>query len=144
MFKTVLQPDDFQSNTILTSKLEEVPLAQFSQLKQNDILFIDSSHVSKMGSDVNYLIHQILPRLNKGVFIHIHDIPYPFQYPKKWIEEGRGWNEVYILRAFLQFNDAFAIRLFGSYLEKMHRPFLEKSIPKIVSRGASIWLEKCV
>ena len=144
LFKTVLQPDDFQSNTILTSKLEEVPLAQFSQLKQNDILFIDSSHVSKMGSDVNYLIHQILPRLNKGVFIHIHDIPYPFQYPKKWIEEGRGWNEVYILRAFLQFNDAFAIRLFGSYLEKMHRPFLEKSIPKIVSRGASIWLEKCV
>ncbi len=142
LLENVLQSTDYQSNTILETKLEDVPLEVFSKLNKNDILFIDSSHVSKIGSDVNYLIHEILPRLNSGVFIHIHDIPYPFEYPKKWIEEGRGWNEVYILRAFLQNNNAFKIRLFGSYLKKMHRPFLEKVLPKIVDRGGSIWLEK--
>lgn len=142
LFNKVLQPTDFQRNTIIESKLEDVPMSQFLELKKNDILFIDSSHVSKIGSDVNYLIHEILPNLQKGVFIHIHDIPYPFEYPKKWLEEGRAWNECYILRAFLQFNDAFKIRLFGSYLKKMHRPFLEKMLPQIVERGASIWLEK--
>jgi len=142
LFNSILRPTDFQNNTILKAKLEDVPVSEFSKLEKNDILFIDSSHVAKIGSDVNYLIHEILPNLNKGVFIHIHDIPYPFQYPKKWIEEGRGWNECYILRAFLQFNNAFKIRLFGSYLKKMHRPFLEKMLPQIVERGASIWLEK--
>ncbi len=142
-FKSKLQPTDFQQNTIHESKLEDIPLALFQTLGQNDILFIDSSHVSKIGSDVNYLIHQILPSLKKGVFIHIHDIGYPFQYPQKWIKEGRAWNENYILRAFLQFNSDFRIALFSSYLRKMHQPFMKEKMPRIFEGGGgNIWLER--
>jgi hypothetical protein len=81
-----------------------------SNLNENDILFIDSTHVSKFNSDVNCIIHNILPALSKGVYIHFHDVMYPFEYPKNWLIEGRAWNEQYILRAFLEFNTNFKLR----------------------------------
>ena len=86
---------------LVNVKLQDVDLKEFDKLKSGDVLFIDSTHVSKIGSDVNYLFFEILPRLHRGVYIHIHDIFYPFEYPKDWIDEGRAWNENYILRAFL-------------------------------------------
>jgi hypothetical protein len=77
---------------------------------ENDILFIDSCHVSKIGSDVNYDYLDILPRLNKGVLVHIHDIFLPTEYPKEWIlRDYKFWNEQYLLQAFLMFNEAFGV-----------------------------------
>jgi hypothetical protein len=74
----------------------------FDVLDENDILFINSSHVAKTGSDVNFELFEILPRLKKGVIVHIHDILYPFEYPREWvIERNYSWNEVYAVRAFL-------------------------------------------
>jgi hypothetical protein len=55
---------------------------KFAALGENDILFIDSTHVAKVGSDVNYLFFEVLPNLNPGVLIHIHDIFYPFELSK--------------------------------------------------------------
>jgi hypothetical protein len=52
------------------------------------------------------------------VYVHIHDIFYPFEYSEKWITEGRAWNEAYALLAFLTFNDVFEIVLFNTYLER--------------------------
>ena len=95
---------------------QDIPISTFGALEANDILFIDSTHVSKMASDVNYLVLNVLPQLAAGVVIHIHDIPYPFEYPGDWIDkENRSWNEAYLLRAFLAFNTSFEILFFNHY-----------------------------
>ena len=128
---------------VLPKILQDVEADIFLQLKENDILFIDSTHVSKIGSDVNSVIFDILPKLHKGVFIHFHDVFYPFEYPKEWIYEGLAWNEAYILRAFLQHNDAFKIVFFNTYLELFHREKFERFMPLCLrNTGGSIWLRK--
>jgi hypothetical protein len=115
----------FPGLTTLTQKtLEQVEVGYFSQLEENDILYIDSSHVVGIGGDVNYEYLEIIPRLNPGVIIHVHDIFMPAEYPKKWIFEDRiFWTEQYILQAFLSFNCAFEILWASSY---MHLKYPEK------------------
>lgn len=116
---------------------------KFDILKENDILFVDSTHVSKVGSDVNYLLFEILPRLNKGVYIHFHDIFYPFEYPKEWIYDGKAWNEDYILRAFLQYNDSFKIFFFNTFLESFFREKFTLEMPLCLKNtGGSLWIKK--
>jgi predicted O-methyltransferase YrrM len=101
----------------------------WDNLEEDDILFIDSSHVSKYKSDVNYLFFEVLPRLKKGVIVHVHDIFFPFEYPHQWLQQGRAWNEAYLLRAFLQFNSAFEILLFPSFLEGKHNKWFSENMP---------------
>ena len=67
-----------------------------------------SSIPAKIGSDVNYLVFEILPRLKPGVVVHVHDVMWPFEYPKQWLMERRAWNETCIVRAFLQYNEALS------------------------------------
>src|SRR5262249_46147907 len=114
---------------IVGRPLQEVDPAVFAALAPGDILFIDSTHVSKVGSDVNRIVFEILPILNEGVTVHVHDIYYPFEYPKEWIMQGRYWNEAYLLRAFLQYNRAYRIELFGSYLGRFWREELGACLP---------------
>jgi glycosyltransferase domain-containing protein len=101
----------------------------WSKLAENDILFIDSSHVLKFRSDLEYLFFKVLPLLNKGVIIHFHDVFFPFEYPVEWLKQGRAWNEAYFLRAFLQCNDNFEILFFNSYIEGKYREWCEKNMP---------------
>lgn len=118
--------------------IQDIPLSFYDQLEENDILFIDSSHVSKTYSDVNHILFNILPRLKKGVIVHFHDVFYPFEYPKEWIYNDRGWNEAYILRAFLQFNTSFSIELFTSYLESTHKSWYENHMP-LCLKNHEVW-----
>jgi hypothetical protein len=113
-------------------------------LQENDILFIDSTHVAKTGSDVLFEIFEILPLLNKGVKIHFHDIFYPFEYPRQWIvEEKRNWNELYFLRSFLMYNERFSIIAFNTYLENIDAPWFENNMPLCLKNtGGSCWLNK--
>ena len=127
---------------LLQSNLQDVPLDTFDQLQRDDILFIDSSHVSKTGSDVNYTIFEILPRLAPGVIIHIHDIFYPFEYPMEWIEAGRSWNEAYLIRAFLMYNNQFKIVFFNSFLHKFHKEIFSSQPLFYKNTGASLWVQK--
>lgn len=93
---------------VIVRRVQEVPTALFEALGENDVLFIDSSHVGKTGSDVNHLYFEVLPCLKPGVLVHIHDIFLPNEYPKEWaIEENRSWNEQYLLRALLMYSTAF-------------------------------------
>jgi len=139
----LLRPNDRERVTIVRAKLQEVPLTTFDTLAANDILFIDSTHVSKTGSDVNRILFEILPRLVPGVHVHFHDVFYPFEYPKEWVYEGRAWNEDYILRAFLEFNDAFDVVLFGTWLARFHRPLLAELMPLTLENpGGSLWLAR--
>lgn len=143
-------PDEFNRRTrpedkqlLLQSKLQDVPLEFFKQLQENDILFIDSTHVSKIGSDVNYYMFEILPILNKGVWIHIHDIFYPFMYPKEWVYGERVWSEIYLLRAFLQCNSQFKIQFFNTYLEHFYEDLFKQHMPLCLKQiGGSIWIKK--
>ncbi len=124
--------------------VQDVALTTFGQLQENDILFIDSSHVSKVGSDVNRIIFEVLPSLNAGVYIHFHDVFAGFEYKKNWIYGGTNLNESYVLRAFLQYNDAFEIVMFNSFLETFHPQALAAALPLAVKKGwsGSLWLRK--
>lgn len=99
---------DFLEFSLLTQKVEAVDLSIFESLQTNDILFVDSSHVFKPGSDVEFEFLQVYPRLQTGVLVHIHDIFFPYDYPIEWnLKESRYWNEQYFLETFLQFNEKF-------------------------------------
>lgn len=134
----ILRPED--NIEIYEKKLQDIPLSLFDVLGANDVLFIDSSHVSRIGSDVNYLFFEILPRLKRGVYIHIHDVYYPFTYLEQWVYEGKAWNEMYILRAFLMNNEKYSIQLFGSMLQET----CESMVPKEMSECGvgSLWIRK--
>jgi predicted O-methyltransferase YrrM len=127
---------------VIQKRLEDVELEIFRSLKSGDILFIDSSHVAKVGSDVNRYIFEVFPLLASGVFVHIHDIFYPFEYPEEWVMRGWAWNEAYMLRAFLSFNDRFRIVAFNTYLEQFHEEWFRKNMPLcLANTGGSIWLQ---
>ncbi len=128
---------------LLEQPVQNVPIKNFVALDAGDILFIDSSHVSKFGSDVNYLYFHVLPALARGVLVHIHDIQYPFEYPMHWLKDGRAWNEAYLLRAFLQFNSIFKITFWNSFMGKRHVEAIKATLPTMLDEiGGSIWLQK--
>ena len=112
---------------LMETNLQEVPLREFEKLGQNDVLFIDSSHVLKMASDVQYEFLEILPRLKKGVWVHIHDIFIPREYPQKLtMKDFKFYNEQYLLQAFLAFNQAFEVVWAGQFMYHKHYGLLEK------------------
>jgi hypothetical protein len=137
----LIRPDDRM--VIFAQPLQSISLAQFDVLEANDILFVDSTHVSKTGSDVNRILFEILPRLKSGVHVHFHDVFWPFEYPREWVYEGRAWNEDYLLRAFMEYNAAFEIVLFGTYLVEFHREFFQRSMPLCLENpGGALWIRK--
>lgn len=130
---------------IIQKRVQDIDLSIIESLDENDLLFVDSSHVLKMGSDVGYIIFHILPRLKRGVIVHFHDIPWPFEYSKEWLVRGMIWNEAYFLRSFLQYNDAFPILYFNAYMYKFHREILRQKMPLCLQNpGGSLWLKKAV
>jgi hypothetical protein len=141
--EALLTASDRESARLITTPVQQVPLNEFDKLAANDILFIDSSHVSKAGSDVNYLLFEVLPGLRGGVVVHFHDVFFPFEYPLVWLKEGRAWNELYLLRAFLQYNETFEVVLFNSFVSHQFGDFIEARVPLArVDPPSSIWLQK--
>ena len=140
---SLVKQDERGSLRIIPDRLQDVDLNEFAALAADDILFIDSTHVSKIDSDVNRIFFDILPLLAEGVYVHFHDIFYPFEYPKEWVFEGRAWNEAYILRTFLQYNDAFRVVLMNSFMERYHELFFRETMPLCLKNpGGSIWIRK--
>ena len=126
---------------LLAAPVQEVPLAEFTALSAGDILFIDSSHVMKIGSDVQYEILEILPRLSTGVLVHFHDIFFPFEYPREWIFEKQWfWNEQYAVQAFLACNDSYEVVWASTYMAFNHGARLEEAFAS--RKGASLWIRR--
>jgi len=143
LLMSLLRDSDQGKVKTIPSRLQDVDLSEFDALEENDILFIDSTHVSKINSDVNRIFFDILPRLSSGVYVHFHDIFFPFEYPKAWLLEGRAWNEAYVLKAFLQFNHAFHPVLMNTYMTDFHESFFKENMPLCLKNtGASIWLRR--
>jgi Methyltransferase domain len=130
---------------LVQKRVEEVERSFFDRLEAGDILFIDSSHVAKTGSDVNYLFFEILPRLRKGVIVHFHDIFLPDEYPRAWvIDQGRNWNEQYILRAFLQYNTDWRVVWSAHLMGTRHRDAVQQVFPRYpaLGGGGSFWIQR--
>jgi hypothetical protein len=140
--------DAIAQKNLITQLVQDVPTEVFQELEANDILFIDSSHTVKFGSDVCYLFLEILPALRSGVWIHVHDIFFPNDYPAEWLIQQRlALNEQYLLEAFLAFNTDFQIVLANHWLCLAHTsqvrellPATKEILPK--TPGSSFWIRK--
>lgn len=145
-------PQDFMAGGIdgvtelIKKPVEEMPVEYFQKLESGDVLFIDSTHTLKTGSDVTFLFGEIIPRLQPGVVIHIHDIFLPGEYPQQWVLSGWSWNEQYLVQAFLAFNDAFEVLLSLGWLAHRHPQVIEEAVPNFErfypGRGGSLWIRR--
>lgn len=129
---------------ILECRVQQVALDTFDHLQSGDILFVDSSHVLRTGGDVCYELFEILPRLASGVLVHIHDIFWPFEYPRDWaVNENRSWNELYAVRAFLTQNECWNIVMFNSYMALVERDLIENTSADFYKRSTgALWLQR--
>lgn len=124
---------------LIQKQVEQIDLDFFSRLEANDILFIDSSHIVKFGSDVCYELLEVLPILKRGVWIHVHDIFFPHDYPAEWLLKRRlALNEQYVLEAFLSFNRDFKVALSNHWLSIDHVAAVTALSPAAI-HGTSFW-----
>ena len=139
---------DMPRLTLLQQTVESVPLEQFDVLQANDILFIDSSHAVKFGGDVCREILEILPRLKPGVWVQVHDIFFPEDYPATWLIDQRvAFTEQYLVEAFLAFNRHFRVRAANYWLASEHRADAERlASPALWPKGnlgcGSFWMQR--
>jgi hypothetical protein len=142
-FRRRLLPDEKIRSTLIEKPVQDVPTDVFSSLEANDILFLDTSHISKVGSDVNHLLFKVLPALKSGVWVHIHDVCADLDYPRHFFEKGRAWNEAYLLRAFLMYNRTFEIMFSSAFLYNSLFDFVQEQVPMFAAGGGSqMWLKK--
>jgi len=132
---------------IRRSKVEEVDRALIDSLGPGDILFVDSSHVIRPQGDVLFLYQEILPRLAPGVFVHVHDVFTPRDYPEDWVlEKMLLWNEQYLLEAFLTFNPRFKVLGALNFLFRDHFEALAEALPILKEhrnrRPMSFWMRR--
>ena len=141
-------PRDFLSKArwpdykLIVEKVQDVNLSIFDNA---DVVFIDSSHVSKIGSDVNHEMFEILPRLKPGCLIHWHDIVIPTNYWRDWTEGGtQFWNESYMLHAFLMYNSNFSVIWAARWFKQKHHELLAERFDYLMPehRLTSFWIER--
>jgi len=143
--KAYLREITGKSFQLIKKKVQDVDLSLFLDA---DILFIDSSHVSRIDSDVNYEILCIVPQLKVGALVHWHDIMIPTEYPRARIESANQfWNESYIVHAFMLHNKSFAIRWAAKYMQLHHPEQLREAFPFFVPEDpneqlSSFWVER--
>ena len=135
----------------LEAMVQSVPLSLFSDLEAGDLVFIDSSHVLKTGSDVHFEYLHVLPVLKPGVIIHIHDIFYPFEYPRRWVlQQNRSWNEIYLVDMMLSHGDRYEVLMFNDAMlqrgllrpHPMFERFEAENTNPRQSVNGSIWLRR--
>ena len=139
----LLRNEDRKTARILKQQVQDVPLDVFRSLGPGDLLFIDSSHVLKCGSDLQFILFEVLPQLPVGIYVHFHDVFASFEYPERWLLRGFYWNEAYFLRAFLTNNNAWEIYFFNNYVRQRFEKFLEEKMPLCLKDiGGSLYLKR--
>lgn len=123
---------------------QDVPLSIFEALREDDILFVDTTHTVKVGSDVNFIVLEVLPRLAPGVVVHIHDVFLPREYPAGWLRDyGLYWGEQYLLQAFLTMNPDYEVLLANSALSDLRGADLRARLPSGIQLGGSaFWIRR--
>lgn len=146
----VIRQKKIKYSRLFPKRVELTKLDFFENLKENDILFIDSSHSVKIGGDVNFLYLEVLPRLKPGILIHLHDIHLPYEYHQVYATSEvfrQFWTEQYLLQAFLINNQEFEILLAMNYLMKDRRNEFRRAFPsydpqKHKFTSSSFWLKR--
>ncbi len=133
---------------VFREKVEDVDIVLFESLAENDVLAIDSSHMIRPQGDVLFEFLRILPVLQVGAYVHIHDIFTPRDYPRRWlIDQGKFWNEQYLLEAFLTLNNSYEIVGALNYLSKRYPEEFSEICPVFVANGykpepGSFWMRR--
>lgn len=135
---------------IIPERVELLDASLFESLSQDDILFIDSGHTVRTGSDVNFLFLDVLPRLAPGVVVHVHDIGLPYEYPEVYFTNPSFrmfWTESYLLQAFLAFNSQFEVLLALNYImadkpQEFERSFQNYDPSKHKATSGSFWMRR--
>jgi len=131
--------------TVMRKKVEDVPLSFFSELEASDLLFIDSSHIIRPQGDVLFEYLELLPQLNAGVYVHVHDIFTPRDYPAEWIVDRVWfWNEQYLLEAFLTHNKDWRVVGALNLLHHDHPAAFKRACPHITAERepGSFYIQK--
>jgi len=140
--------------TVIQREVQDMGLDLFTGLGQDDVLFIDSSHIVRLDGDVPFLFLEVLPALRTGPLVHIHDIPFPYHCPYPadyWIYKGvwpMWWNESMLLHALLCGNKQFAVTLSTPLIRHHDEAFLKQLIPDYrtideePNTFSSIWLKR--
>ena len=127
-------------------EVQDTPLELFERLGDGDVLFVDTSHTVKTGGDVAWIYGEILPRLAPGVLVHIHDAFIPGEYPQQWVFEGWGWNEIYLIKAFLAFNSGYRVIFGVQWMLQNHLELIQQAFPRFGEHrdhgGAALWLRR--
>ena len=138
---TCIEPNPFEKLLaipgieVIEKQVQDVPTSVFERLRRDDVLFIDSSHILKLDGDVPFLYLEVLPRLNLGVVIQIHDVPFPYNIPyppELWVFGHKWplfWNEAMLVQAFLCFNRNFSVLMSTPLIRHTDEAFLRKQIP---------------
>jgi hypothetical protein len=124
---------------------QQVPLATFESLRAGDVLFVDTTHTVKLGSDVNFVVLEVLPRLAEGVVVHLHDIFLPYEYPRQWLEEyGLYWTEQYLVQAFLAFSSGYEVLASLHALQRDRRDAMAELLTPSVADwpGGAFWMRR--
>lgn len=138
---SLLRPEDRQRVQVRVEPVQQVPDDVFAALEPGDVLFIDSSHVGKVGSDLADLLTRVLPRLAPGVWVHFHDVFYPEPYPLVWLRQGRAWNEVLFIQTLLLGGKRFQVEWFNPYAGTVFREQLAVQLPQPEPwGGGSLWV----
>jgi hypothetical protein len=129
---------------LIEKGVQQVTLAVFQELEANDVLFIDSSHVVRVGGDVDFLFLEVLPRLKPGVIIHVHDIYLPLPGRRDWVmEERRFWNEQQLLQAFLIGNSEIEVLFANAYANRKFPDQMKAAFPSSPWwGGGSFWMRR--
>ena len=140
--RSALRAGDESRVTIVERYVQDLPASTFKDLEAGDILFIDSSHVLKTGSDVHHELFHILPALKPGVLVHFHDCRWPFEYPRGFIfDRGYSWNEAYAVRALLMYSKRFKIAFYGGFFAQACRDTVMAVRPDFFTNvGSALWI----
>ncbi len=124
--------------------VQSLPLELFGELDAGDVLFIDTSHVLKIQSDVEHELLRILPSLKAGVWIHLHDVFTPYDYPEDWLKKPLplSCNEQYALECLLSGGDRYKVELPLYMLWKERFEVLQPLLPRGKTRPHSFWIRK--
>jgi predicted O-methyltransferase YrrM len=126
-------------------RTQDVDPRTVDSLDRGDVLFVDTTHTVKVGSDVNTIVLELLPRLRPGVLVHFHDVFLPSEYPRPLVEQlGLYWAEQYLLEAFLSFNDAFRVVFAAHAVSRRHQDRLRALVPSYDGSNmpSSFWIER--
>lgn len=145
--------DPFPSSVLLRSQdrldvqampAQDIARDHFDWLQAGDILFVDTTHTVRPAGDVLRLLLEVLPSLDPGVVVHVHDFFRPFEYPRFLLEMGLFWQEHHLLQAFLAFNDSFTVLLPNHALARAQPQRVHAVVPRLtsVAPGSALWLRR--